>query len=168
MAEQAFFTEEQITTGLMAVVIWHGNASAASRYLKAEKDLDISNATLGEWVKYRHAARYLELREKFADQIEQSLIHEYRDAAALAAQVTHKALLRAEERLDAGRDRNPGRTAANTAQAVDTLTRNTLTLSGRPSQIKETRGLREILRSLAARGVLELPDSEVQEIESGE
>ena len=39
--KRVYFTEEQITEGLMALIVWAGSSTAASRYLKTEKGISI-------------------------------------------------------------------------------------------------------------------------------
>ena len=162
------YTEAEITEGLMAVIAWAGNASAAARSLKAQGKMEVSSTTLLEWMRERHAAKYEELREKYADQLEAQLIHEYRDVARLAVEVQRTGLEKAKSRLEDGKDQDPARTAANAATVADKMTRNMLSLSGRPTSIREDRNLNEVLRSLAAKGIIDLPPDSVQEGETGE
>lgn len=147
--------EEHIAAGLMAMIAWAGNASAASRYLKSEKDLLISPGVLSAW-KTQHAIRYDELREQYAGQMESNLAHEFRDVARLAVDVQRLALEKATARMLAGDEHDPARVAANAARVAQSNTDKLLSLTGRPTQITETRNLGEILRSLAAKGVLDL------------
>ena len=159
------FTEEEITSGLMAVIAWAGNAHAASRYLKAEKGLSISPATLYSW-KTTHVVRYDELRDKYAGQLEANLANEMRDVARLAMDVQRVALEKTKVRLDAGEDNDPARSAANAATVAQKMTDKLLSLTGRPTQITETRNLDEILRSLAARKIIQIPEEAVTQAES--
>ena len=55
MATPTQYTAEQIDTGLMAVIAWAGNVTAANRSLKAEGKLNVSYPTLNGWVKSAHA-----------------------------------------------------------------------------------------------------------------
>ena len=157
-------TEDEITAGLMAMVAWGGNASAASRSLKAEKGIEIASSTLLNWAKETHAARYDELREKYHEQLEAQLVHEFRDVARHAVEVQRLALSRALERLEGEKDQDPGRTAANAAAVAKAMTDKMLSLSGRPTSIREDRNVDEIVRNLMARGVLTLPEGAVQEL----
>jgi hypothetical protein len=154
----AQYSHEEIETGLMAMIAWVGNASAASRYLQSEKQLTISPGTLNNW-KQIHAIRYDELREKYAAQMESQIAHELRDVARLATDVQRLALQRASERLEAGEDDDPSRSAANAARVSQSNIDKLLSLTGRPTQITETRNLGEILRSLAAKGVIAIPET---------
>lgn len=151
------WTEEHITAGLMAMISWAGNAAAASRYLTREGPCAINAATLSHW-KILYAARYDELRDKFSEQMETQLANEMREIARMAVEVERVALEKAQQMLLSNEDRDPGRTAANAARVAQSSTDKLLSLTGRPTQITETRGLQEILRSLAAKGVLKLPE----------
>lgn len=160
-------TEEEITAGLLAMIAWAGNASAASSALEAEKGIKISSSTLSGWVRGAHALRYQEMREKYADQLEAQLIGDYRDLVKHALEAEGLAIEKARDRLHAGRDEDPGRTAANLARVAQANTDKMLSLSGRPTSIREDRNVEEILRSLAAKGVIQLPEPPV-EIEAGD
>ena len=157
MSISRLYTQEQITEGLMALIAHAGNHRRASDYLKTEKGIEIPPDTLYGW-KHKHAIEYLELREKFADQMEKQLAHEYLDLAAQAAQGTELAVKRAVERLEADEDKDPARTAANLAHVSQSSVDRNRVLTDRPSRITETRGLEEILRSLAAKNILQLPE----------
>ena len=157
------YTEAEITEGLMALIAWAGNASAAARSLEAQGKMTVNPATLHAWAREKHSDRYEELRSKYAEQLEGQLVHEYRDVARLAVEVQREALDQALTRLKGGKDQDPSRTAANAATVADKMTRNTLALSGRPTSIREDRNLNEVLRSLAAKGIIDLPPEDVHE-----
>jgi hypothetical protein len=150
------WTQAQITEGLMALVAWAGNASAASRYLASEKQLQIKPATLSGW-KQVHSIQYNDMRDKYSSQMEEQLAHEYREVARNAVEVMRVALEKAHQALLSGDEKDPARAAANIARVGQSATDKLLSLTGRPTQITETRNLDEILRSLASRGVLQIP-----------
>lgn len=160
------FTAEEIETGLMAMIAWAGNASAASRYLKAEKKLDVSASTLNGW-KRTHAPRYLELSEKYQDQMEDALAHEFREVAAVATQAERLAVEKAVERLEKGQDQDPARSAASLSKVKQVNTDKLMTLTQRPTTITETRNADEIIRSLVAKGVLAIPEETGVDGDSG-
>jgi hypothetical protein len=152
------WTQAQITEGLMAIIAWAGNASAASRYLASDRKLQIKPATLSGW-KMTHAIEYNELRDKYSAQLEEQLVHEYREVARYAVEVSKLALEKTQQALLSGDERDPARAAANIARVGQSATDKMLSLTGRPAQITESRGIEEILRSLAARGVLQIPET---------
>lgn len=154
-------SEEEITTILMALVAWAGQVTPASKYLQAEFGIGINPRTLQDW-KLRYAARYDEMREKYAADKEQQLVHNLRDLAGAASDAAMLGVEKAKERLEAGRDDSPAQSAASLAKVAQTSTDKLLTLTNRPTTISETRNVQEILRSLVAKGVLSLPEEPVQ------
>ena len=101
--------------------------------------------------------------DKYSAQLEGQLVHEYRDVARQAVEVQRLALDHAKSRLEAGKDQDPGRTAANVARVTQLMTDKMLSLSGRPTSIREDRNVEEVLRSLAAKGIIEIPGEDVVE-----
>lgn len=145
----------------MALVAWAGNVTYASNYLKAEKGITISPSTLTDW-KVRHGDRYDKLREQYRGQLEENLAHEMRDVARLAVETERLALQKSKQMLEADKERDPARAAANLATVASKNTDKLLALTGRPSQITESRDVGQILRSLVAKGVLSLPEEPKQ------
>ena len=144
-----FYSDDEIAAGLLAMIAWAGNATKAAEYLEEEKDILIPKGTLSRW-KIVHAARYDELRDKYAGEMEERLAHNMRDAAALAIEGTREAVDLARERLASRKDEDPARTAANLSRVAQSSTDKLLALTGRPSRIVETRGAEEVIRSLVA------------------
>lgn len=147
----------------MALVAWAGSPTNAARHLKSSGKLDVSSSTLASW-KQTHALRYDELREKYSAQMEEALSHEFREAAMQAVQLEKLAMEKATALLEAGKDNDPSRSAANAARVAQSSTDKLLSLTGRPTQIVEQRNTEEIIRSLVSKGVLKVPE----EIGSGD
>lgn len=156
------FNEEQIARGLTAVVVCAGNFAAASRFLENE-GLTVKPMTLRGWCQQRYPERYAELRERYAAELETHLIHDMRDLAVQGMEIQRLALDKTYERLVSGRDDDPSKTAANVSRVVQTNVDKMLAVSGRPTSIREDRNLGEVLRSLAAKGIIELPPEDVTE-----
>lgn len=155
------YTEDQVTAGLMAVAAHAGGYKRASRSIKWETHgFTVSAGTLSEWVRYKYPQRYMELRDKYRDQLEKQLADQQTDIAAQAVETAALAVEQARERLETGKDQDPARTAANLATVQEKAMRSSLTLQNRPSTIKETRDLPEILRRLAALKVIEIPEEQ--------
>jgi uncharacterized protein YeaO (DUF488 family) len=152
---ESLFTEEDITRSLMAVIAWSGNVRAAHRALTAESHNCPAEGTLREWTKEKYAARYNEMREKYTDQMEASLAHDFRDAARQAVELQLLAIQKAKDKLHT--DNDPSRTAANAATVADKMTGKLLAITGRPTSIREDRNVDQLLRSLTAMGVLQPP-----------
>lgn len=159
---------EEIDLALSAVVSCGGNFTAAHKLL-ISKDIKVHYETLRTWVQRDYPERYWELREKFAETMEKRMIAEYRDTAIQANEAARLAITKAQERLEAGEDENPAKSAQALSVAGDRSMRAMLSLSGRPSVIHETRNVQEIVRGLVAAGVAELASGEVieGEVEDG-
>ena len=158
------YTAEEIETALQAMVAWAGNASQARRYLESKYGLQMTSSQLSHWKNHLHAARYDEIREKYAEGMEARIAHEQRDLAMLAAQTQRLAVERAHERLEAGEDQDPAKSAANLAKVAQSNVDKLMTLTNRPQQITETRNIQELVRSLAALGLIRVPDEPQQQI----
>lgn len=169
------YSQEEIDTCLQALVAWSGNTSAAVRYLEsiAEDGQRVPTPiTLLNWSRTKHWERYEQIREQWGGLREKSISNDMRDAAQEAVDAQRLAVEKAKERLEANRDDDPARSAANLARVAQSNVDKLLSLTGRPSQITESRNVNEILRSLVAKGVLSLPEApdEVDgtvELESG-
>jgi hypothetical protein len=153
------WTAEQIDDALTALIAMAGNATGAVKYLKSAGKRAPASQTLLNWARTVHWERYEELREKVAGARENTLANDYLDAAAYATEGARLATKKAIERLNAGKDEDPARTAANLTTVAQKSTDKRLSLQGRPTQIIENRNVEELFRSLAAMGVLKLPEA---------
>lgn len=156
------FSQADIDRALSALVAWNGNFNATVRYLESLEAAGEARApgakTLSEWARVSHWERYEQIREQWSARVEQTVANDMRDAAREAVEVQRLAVNAARERLEAGKDDDPARSAANLARVAQSNTDKLLSLTGRPTQITETRNVNEILRSLVAKGVLTLPE----------
>ena len=144
------YTKADISKGLLSLVAWAGSATDARKSLLSE-GLDIPTSTLRSWAKETHRDEYERLRGEYGAQMEDLLVKNYRDMAVRASSVQMKAIEEAEKRLDRGADQDPARTAASLAKVSQVSTDKLMSLTGRPTVITETRGMAEILRSLAVK-----------------
>lgn len=159
------YSQQEIDRALTALVAWSGNCAAAVRHLEsiAEPGQRVPHQmTLLEWSRTTHWERYEQIREQWASKVEQTVANDMRDAAREAIEVQRLAVEKARERLERDRDDDPARSAANLARVAQSNTDKLLSLTGRPTQITETRNVNEILRSLVAKGVLQLPEEPKQ------
>ena len=152
------YTEAEITEALMALVATASNASAAERWLKSQGKRTPVSKTLTEWSRTTYLERFNELREKYRDKLEADLAHSMRDAARAATAATLEAVEAARQGIRNKTEKDPARAAANLARVAQSQTDKLLSLTGRPTQITETRNLEQIMRSLVAKGVLTLPE----------
>ena len=164
-------SKRKVDEALMAVVVYAGKYTVAHRAL-AERGIDVSVQTLRNWCLTSHTSRYQELRDMYAAQLEQQLVGDLRDIAVQSVEVSQLGLERARENLEEKKDPDPARTAMYASNTAKSSIDRMLALSGRPTRIVEDRSLNEILRSLAAKGVLELPetilDAEVVDEQAGD
>jgi len=142
------YSQEEITRGLIAMVAWAGKATDAQRSLE-EEGLTVPTSTLRSWIQTTHQEEYEMLRSKYAAKMEGVLVSTYRELALRSSMAQRKAVELAEQRLDRGQDTDPARTAAALSKVSTSATDKMLSLTGRPTQITESRGMNEILRSLA-------------------
>lgn len=159
------YTEEQYVRGLTAVVMCAGKYRQASRQL-AEEGLDVPAQSLAYWCTVRFRDRYLEIRDKYAAELEGGLIHDMRDLAIQGIAAQRLAIEKAHERLENDDSDDPARDAAALSRVVQTNTDKMLALSGRPTSIRQDlRNPEEILRGLIAKfpGLIELPPEDVTE-----
>ena len=155
------FSQEDIDRSLEALVAWAGNGEEAIRWLQENNPGDWripTSTTLRHWSRTTHWERFEQIREQWSTMRERSISNDMRDAAQEAVEAQRLAVVRARERLEAGRDDDPARSAANLARVAQSNVDKLLALTGRPSQITESRNAEEILRSLVAKGVLQLPE----------
>lgn len=150
----------RVEIGLKALIRTGGRAKSAEKYLEDE-GVRIPAYMLHKW-KISHAAEYDALRETHAAEIEAHLAHDWRDNARLAVDGSALAVEAAIENLESGKDSDPARTAANLAKVAQSSTDKLLALTGRPTQITETRNAGEIIRKLVQLGVVKVPDDPLE------
>lgn len=161
------YSLQEITQALLALIAWAGNAGAACNALKAEGKVAPDKGTLLKWSRGAHAELYQKLHEQHAGALENQLVAEFRMVARHATDGARLAIERATEQLEAGKDRDPARTAANLATVADKATGKVLALSGRPTSIREDRrNPEDLLRALIGMGVLKPPDEEQAQLEA--
>lgn len=154
------FTQAQIDKALATLMAWGGNARAAADALNSDTTIlgdTVGADTLASW-KVKYQLEYNRIRQEHAPQLEGFLANEFRDLALKATRVIEKAIDVAEERLDAGKDHDPARTAASLAQVKAKAIDKLMTLEGRePRQEAAKKTVEELMRGLVASGVLSLP-----------
>jgi hypothetical protein len=155
------YTDEQVAKSLNALVAFGGSPSQASRALAEAFDLDVPATTLRAWRDSVYAERYVQLQAEHGAEIEQAIIRDTRDLARAAAHVERLAIEQAVEGLHAGRIRptEASQIAVNMAKLKQSNIDKLLALTGRPQAITEHRSAQELIRALAAKGVLELEPS---------
>jgi len=161
-ARKREYTEAERREGLVALVVCAGSSRRASALL-SEHRIDIPEGTLRAWMR-KMPDEYDRLREEWAPRLEGEMVRALRETALEAARVERKAIELAERKLDNGTDYDPAKTAVAMSRIKATATDRLLTLTGRPQTIVEHRRAEEIMRSLAAKGVIELAPEDVVEL----
>jgi hypothetical protein len=167
------FSEREIRQVLTCVVAWSGNVTAAIRQLREDEDFERvpDSPTIHRWIRVDHVDLYDSIREQSLEQMERDLADRYRGVAAQAIEATELGVQVASEQLRAREDRDPARSAANLATVADRTLRNYSLLEGKPTVIRENRGLPEAMRALIDMGVLiphaqpEIPEAVLEESE---
>jgi hypothetical protein len=148
------YKQKEIVHVLTCVVAW-GSIRAAVKQLNEEGDFaSLREPTVQGWVRGKHAELYDQIREKYMRQMERDLADRYRGVAAQAIDATEVGVRVAVEQLEAGNDRDPARSAANLAMVADKTLRDYSLLEGKPTEIRENRGLADVMRALVDMGVL--------------
>lgn len=151
------FTDDEIETCLAVMAGTSGNIFQSVQILHERHEIDINPGTLREWRTSR-AKRYDEIREEVRPMLEKRLVGNLLDIATIASDAERAAVNLAHRRLLAGLEDDPSRAAANLSRVVQSSTDKMLALQGRPTQIRETRGVGEILSGLVAMGILQPPE----------
>lgn len=170
------YTEREITRVLTCVVAWSGNIKAAVEQLQEDEDVEHVPQwpTVAGWIRGKHADLYNSIREQSMEQMDRDLADRYRGVAAQALEATELGVGVAADALRSGQDRDPARSAANLATVADKTLRNYSLLEGKPTVIRENRGLSEAMRALIDMGVLipharpEIEAEQAQPIEEDE
>jgi hypothetical protein len=150
------YSEREITQVLTCVVAWSGNVQAAVKQLREDEGVAHvpQMQTILGWIRGKHADLYNSIREQSMEQMERDLADRYRGVAAQAIEATELGVQVAVDGLASGKDRDPARSAANLATVADKTLRDYSLLEGKPTVIRENRGLSEAMRALIDMGVL--------------
>ena len=154
------YPQDVVDKCLITLVSCNGNKQATLRLLK-EDGITITDKTLTDWVRRKHADRYQEIREGRAAAQERLLARNMLDVAGHALEAEDLAITKAQERLEANEETDPARAALNLARTKQIAIDKMLTLTGRPQQITESRDVTEVARALVALGVLKPPDQPI-------
>lgn len=141
------YTAKEVDRGLLAVAFCGGNQARASRILK-EQGLDISRRLLHKWVNEIHIERYFELAAAHHREIEDTIIVDMRQKVVAYGALEAQAIEESAKQLAAGTVKDASTVARNAAVGKGINNQNLLVLSGRPSEIHETRSSDDLVRSL--------------------
>lgn len=168
---QRSYSPEEVDKGLMALVTF-GSSVRASNALEEQFDLVIPPQTLRRW-RGLHHDRYFEFLKHHGTELEQKAVDTKRALLPLLAEGISLGVEKTIEELEAGEAKDPSASARNLAVISGIETRDLLTLTGRPTEIRRNLGLDELYRklqdTLAIDGEAEeIPVAEVVTAESAE
>jgi len=126
-----------------------GQKTAAAKLLR-QQGVRVSESTLVRW-RERHPDVYDRAQVEVAEALEQRMAGQHRELGLRALELTDLALTEFESAADQLTADQAARAARDLVHVADTAAKTMLTLTGRPSEITETRSVQEIGRSLAER-----------------
>lgn len=157
------YTDEEVRDALAALAMNLGNVR------KTAQEMQIPAVTLGRWKNETYAQVYSDLEGRTAADVEHAIVTQARANAERAGRDIDAALEHTEKAMkrrnyDAVDSARVARDLSHVhSQSVDKM----LTMTGRPSQITESRELINLVKSLEADGVLTVIDSTAEEITDG-
>jgi hypothetical protein len=144
---------------LKAVIKNYGNIAATLRTFEGQPDVP-DPATVRTWILSTHRERFFELREQYGPEVEREVAYRLTNLAGRAAIAAELAVIKSEERLETGEEVDPSRAAVNLTRVNQLSLDKMLTLTGRPTEIKEGSDVEGLLRGLVGMGVLKPPSEE--------
>lgn len=166
MGTDVTYTAEDRAHALAALVANLGNIA------RTVADTGISDKTLRKW-REDYAEQYRDMEDTYARGIEAEIVQRARENARKAGEVVELAVEKAQTELESPRHISAGelaKVARDMSQVHSQNVDKVLTLTGRPSQITESRELVALVQSLENDGVLRIApstDSTAEEIPDG-
>lgn len=145
-----------------------GDCVVAAERLREDHGMQLNEQSVrGYKIAYRN--EYADAADTYAPVLEADLVREVRETAYISAKATRTAVEKARVLLPNLTDpAEAARVAKDLTVSQVQATNELLTLTGRPTEIKETRGVREILAGLAAKGVIKAPPKQVKNLAAGD
>jgi hypothetical protein len=148
------YSASKVIEGLTVLARLAGNSSQASRVT------GVSHTTLDDW-RRRFPNRYADVADRLAQAVEADVIRDTRELAARLSETEFLALQRTHEKLEQGNDKEPATTLRNLAVTKGIQIDKNLVLTGRPTQISESRDAAELIKAIRAR--VTILDGEAEE-----
>lgn len=155
-AQLPALTEADSETALKALLAFAGSPSAAREALIHQYGIDAPEKELVKLRDVTHAERYSALQTQYAADIEEAMIRELRELARAAMHGERLGIENAVKALPKLPPIPAAQVALNLSKIKQTNIDKLLALTGRPTTITETRSAADLLRALAAKGVVEL------------
>jgi hypothetical protein len=158
-------SQEEIERGLLMLVLHSGNSKEAAKAL-ADNDMPISERVLRDW-RDRHSQRYAEIQTDAAPAVAKRIASQAEQIMLKAGDIEHSILDKLSSKIAEGK--LSGAELATALQKVSSsksLNNEKISapIRGRPSSITEHRLPDEIIRSLAARGLIVDTDADADAI----
>jgi len=150
-------TMEKIDEVITALALSNGHIERARRRLR-ENGLPTNTRTV-ERIRDANVGAYQDRRRELAPQIEDQLAADLLDNATEATEAAKLLVAETRRQLDAGTIDDPARAARELSQVATQAIDKRLAIMGRPTAIVENRNYAEILRALAAKGIVEVIDA---------
>lgn len=157
------YTPEQVDQALMTMIAI-GNSVKASEVIEETFGFEVPAETLRMWRRTRHE-RYFELVREHGSELERKAVDTKRALLPLLAEGISLGVEKTIDELEAGKAKDPSASARNLAVISGIETRDLLTLTGRPNEIRQTLSLDDLYREL--RETLSI-DGEAEEIQDAE
>lgn len=166
------YPPDVVTKILTAVAAHQGRVSPALQSVRSEIEGKMpAQDTVDEWKRTQYGDQYRRILQELGTEQEQTIAGLARRIALSAASTELMAIEAAAKRLQAGRDEDPARSAANLSRVKSANIEKVLQLEGRPTVISERVELTATLNALQAKKVIrlasEIVDGEVEEITDG-
>jgi hypothetical protein len=155
------YTDQEIEIGLRTLAEYNGRPSVAAQALE-KRGVKIPRQRLSAW-KDQYSDRYAQIREEELPKIRARAADAHMQMAQRAAELAGSALDRLEEELPSLKGREVADALRNLSTVSGIHTDKAQALQGMPTAIVEHRTLKQLLRGLASKGVITLPESAVVE-----
>ena len=150
-------SDEKIERGLTALACY-GDSNKASQVC------GIPPSTLRQW-RLTYAERYEQIRKTRAAEIDRRLTDEYAEIALEATEVVRAGLAKTREQIEDGSIKDASTAARNAGVIIGIATEKRMLMQGKPTSITEHRNGEDVLRSLAAMGIVDGTAEEVTDAE---
>ena len=148
MAARRTYTDAEVDTALLTLILSGRNSGVAARRLATE-GIDVNPRTLRSWRDKVHAGRYAELEHQHAPEIEKQMMSQSRAIATAANIATLEAIEASRKQVAAGEAKDPSTVARNLAVTMGVATDKSLVLDGRPDRIIGSGDIQGLMERMA-------------------
>lgn len=163
--EQVGERERETYVAMRTLAALSGDAQTASHYLLDVEHLVFEPEELLVMRKGEHRQLYDRLSDELAPAIEEQLVREMRELAGRALQLEARLLSSIEKQVNDRQIADPARALTAVTKTKQTAVDKLLALTGRPTQITETRDASQIVKKLEALRVLVPLEASAEEVD---